>query len=284
MIDDNESTPEKTSGSPGLGAEALGSLAGATIGLLAGGAEGAIVGAAAAPIFTHMSQALHDFAQRLLGQQERVRVSATMRFAESKIATNIANGLSVRQDDFFYEKPDERYASSEIIEGVLLSAQRDHQERKIKYYGNLLANIAFRPDVDTDLANAIIRKAEQMSYRQMLILALAMRVNELDSHYKGDTWNISQARDSDSAALLQDIQELTQMALIPGDRLDDRGLVSTRMEVTILGILTFELLSLEEVELYELKKLFKLLELTNERQNVIANEYAKMYNNATTGG
>jgi hypothetical protein len=41
--------------------------------------------------------------------------------------------------------PDDRGVAREILEGVLLAAQKERQEKKVTLYGNLYANIAFDP-------------------------------------------------------------------------------------------------------------------------------------------
>ena len=49
----------------------------------------------------------------------------------------------------------DRSFADEIIEGVLLAAQREYQEKKLPLYGNLLTNIAFRSDIDRVTANRL---------------------------------------------------------------------------------------------------------------------------------
>jgi hypothetical protein len=52
-------------------------------------------------------------------------------------------GMKVRAHIFFIAATDDSSSADEIAEVVLLAAQMEHKEKKTKYYGNLLANIAF---------------------------------------------------------------------------------------------------------------------------------------------
>jgi len=63
----------------------------------------------------------------------------------------------------------------ELLEGVLLAAQREYEERKVRCYGNLYANIAFEPAIDSVTANSLLREADDLSYMQIQLLALVAR-------------------------------------------------------------------------------------------------------------
>jgi hypothetical protein len=90
-----------------------------------------LLGIAAATSISYTLQKVgNDFAQRYLSPREQERVGATIIIARTKVNDLIHNGLSLRQDDFFDDKPNERSAAKEIVEGVLLVAQRDLKRRK----------------------------------------------------------------------------------------------------------------------------------------------------------
>lgn len=143
--------------------------AGPVLGFLAAGSPGAVVGSAAAPVF-HYSIA--EFAQRMLSRREKARASTAMDFAAAKIQKKREAGYEIRGDGFFQEEPGDRSAAAEVLEGVLLAAQREPQEKKLKFYGNLMANVAFDPEVSRDQANFLISLAEGLSYRQLCLLKL----------------------------------------------------------------------------------------------------------------
>ena len=77
-------------------------------------------------------------------------------------------------DDFFDEKSSGRSDAEEVAESVLLKSQREPEEKKIPYMGHLLSNVAFDPQISAQMAHQIIKAAEQLTYRQLCILKLAV--------------------------------------------------------------------------------------------------------------
>lgn len=109
---------------------------------------------------------------RFLGEREQVRVGAALAFAIRRADENRQRGKVLRGDDFFHQSPNERSTAEEILEGVLLAAQQEHEEKKVKFIGNLYANIAYSPSVDRAYANALIYMAETLTWRQLCLLHL----------------------------------------------------------------------------------------------------------------
>jgi hypothetical protein len=199
-----------------IGAEIAGGLAPIAVGTLIAGPIGSAAGAFAAPFASRIFGKLaKEFSNRALGRREKTRVGATIIYTVAKINDNLESGQQVRQDDFFQELPEDRAPAVEIAEGVLLAAQREHQERKLPFYGNLLANIAFREDIDRSLANALVGQAEQMSYRQLCLLSgIVQRVayditdQVLFNYNEGD---------ASYASILADLYMLSQQRIIDTD-------------------------------------------------------------------
>lgn len=173
-----------------VGSEMAGQAAGATIGFLAGGPEGALVGGASAPLMVHSLRSVAaEIKRRVLGPREETRVGAALVFAARKIDENLRQGMKIRDDDFFRGKPSNRAAAHEILEGVLLAAQKEYEERKLPYYGNLLANIAFHKEIDRAQGNLLLRVASSLSYRQLCILSLLSHREKLglrQKDYRGE--------------------------------------------------------------------------------------------------
>lgn len=159
-----------------LGAEIAGSAAGVAIDLL--GAPG--VGPVAQPLITRALASMGEFAHRKLGHREQVRIGATLAFAIQSVEQKRARGWQVRQDGFFSPHLDERSTADEIIEGVLLAAQREHEEKKLKHYGHLVASIGFDATVDRATANTLLTLAQQLSYQQLCYVALLVRRGTFD--------------------------------------------------------------------------------------------------------
>lgn len=177
MSDDKDSSKDKEALTNLIqaGADIVGSTAGAAIGLLVAGPMGAIAGAAAAPSVSHTLQKIgREVSKRLLGKREEKRIGAALIFAANKIQSNIAAGQHLREDGFFTEQPDGRSPADEIAEGILMVVQREHEERKLPFYGNLLANLAFQSGYDRAQSNLLVQLAQRLSYRQLCLLALVM--------------------------------------------------------------------------------------------------------------
>lgn len=121
-------------------------------------------------------EVLADMAQRQLSEKEGQRVRAAVSVSEDIVRTNLAEGKNPRSDWFGNTwgdpLPDD---ATEIIEGVLMAAQHEHETRKVAILGRILGNLAFTPQIDRDYANILIRSASELTYRQFCILALLAR-------------------------------------------------------------------------------------------------------------
>ncbi|MEK6768693.1 MAG: hypothetical protein AABY85_06860 [Gemmatimonadota bacterium] len=177
MPEDKDST-SKSEGIRQLlngGAEIAGGAVGGALGFLAGGPIGAAIfgagGAAAAIALKRIGQ---EASERLLGPREKVRVGGVLAIAAAEIKQRIENGESVRSDGFFDRKAAGQSDAEEVAESVLLKSQREPEERKIPYMGFLLSNVAFDPQISAQMAHQIIKAAEQLSYRELCILKLAV--------------------------------------------------------------------------------------------------------------
>ena len=61
-----------------------------------------------------------------------VPITDVMDLAKEKIDENIKNNKKLREDDFF-ENVDNRSSAEEILEGTLMVAQKEYEERKLPY-------------------------------------------------------------------------------------------------------------------------------------------------------
>jgi hypothetical protein len=155
------------------GSEIAGGAAAAAIGFLGGGAPGVLGGAAAGPLIVRsLRWVASELKQRFLGPREEIRVGAVMAFAAQAVQDRLQAGETPRSDSFFEAEPGDRSSGDEIVEGTLLAAQRDPEERKLPYLGRLLASIAFTPRISRADANQLIQQFERLSYRQVLMLHL----------------------------------------------------------------------------------------------------------------
>lgn len=202
------------------GTDIAGATTGTAVGFLIGGPLGAIAGAAAGPAAARTLRGLAvEFRERVLGHREEVRVGATISFASAKIKEKLEDGEQPRQDDFFTDAEDNRATAKEVFEGVVLAAQREAEEKKVRLYGNLLANLAFEPDVDRSQANFLLRLGEDLSYRQLCLLSLFAQNTLLPGGNNRLNLRTGDYRDggvssTELLVLLQEIYDLYQRGIV----------------------------------------------------------------------
>ncbi len=159
-----------------MGSDITSAAAGGIIGFLTGGPAGAAVGG---PLGILIRKALSDITNRVLSTREKIRVGATAQFAITKIKERLNSGDKLRSDGFFEEKQKGRSDAEEIFEGVLLKAKNEHEEKKTRILGNIFVNTAFSGDFSAGEANHLLRIAENLTYREMCILSLVKRRDEI---------------------------------------------------------------------------------------------------------
>ena len=226
-IDDalNREEDEKVRDIVETGSEIAGATAGAAVGLLVGSLPGAVAGAAVGPAAARTRRGLAaEFRERVLGHREEVRVGATIAFASAKIREKLEAGEEPRRDDFFADEEQNRSTAKEVFEGVVLAAQREAEEKKVRLYGNLLANLAFEQDIDRSQANYLIRLGERLSYRQLSLLSLfaqntlvhgdSNRFSLRSDDYRGERGNEPPPITWEQLALLQETYDLYQSGIV----------------------------------------------------------------------
>jgi hypothetical protein len=223
-------------------------LAGSSIAVLGAGTGAAMSVLLADPVTGAMAgQALaevgNDIARRMLSPRQEARVGTVIELAASAVIAKETLGGQLRDDGFF---DGDRSDAQEIIEGVLLAVKDDHQEQKLPYVANMLAEIAFSPLIDVNTANRMVEEADRMTWLDMRITAIVARGKEfplpdVDLPNYGSTladWTVFQAaatlRDDESRRLLlyeekDNGMDLRMCAL----KLSPRGhLMATTMELT----------------------------------------------------
>jgi len=66
-----------------------------------------------------------------------------------RVEQNQRASLELRVDGFLDTDESGRSSAEEICEAVIRAAQREYEEKKIFFQGNLLGNIPFHPEVDS---------------------------------------------------------------------------------------------------------------------------------------
>lgn len=220
-----------------LGTEIAGGVAGAAVGFITAGPPGALAGGAGGPIFTHALKRLAaDVRRRLLGPREERRIGAVLAYAIEATQARLDAGETVREDGFFDASFGDRPAAEEVAEGVLLSAQREHEERKLPYLGKLLAAIAFVPDITRDLANLLTRLGSELSFQQLVVLTVTSRPLEVPRP--------NQDADDANAVLAAEVDELVFRGLLARD---DSGGEWVRLHTRGVGNLLVRHMGLREL-------------------------------------
>lgn len=248
------------------GADIAGAATGAGVGQLVGGTMGAAAGGAyGATASVMFKDAALDFAYRLLGKREEERVGAVIRYFWEKYRDNLDAGEHPRQDGFFDDAPDDRAGAKEVFEGVLLAAQREHQEKKLRFFGNLVANLAFRPEYDRAHANHLIKVAEDLSFQQLCILSLAGSENglrvapEQEEEHKGQ-----RPTRVAKVGLMAEMHDLSQRQMLTtgtGDSVEFEISTIVPMELSVdnAGTSLYSLMELASMDGQDLARITRLL-------------------------
>jgi hypothetical protein len=155
-----------------VGADIAGAATGGALGLLAG-PPGVIAGAAGGVVVTRgLKRVALEIHERVLAPRQQVRAGAAFTFAADEISARLIAGDEPRDDDFFDERPGERPPSEELLEGVLLRAVNEHEEKKVPYLGSFYASLCFDNTVTPFHANYLLRVARGLTYGQLTCLAL----------------------------------------------------------------------------------------------------------------
>lgn len=147
------------------------SAVGAIIGSAVAGPGGAVIGSLTGTAIQKTIETIGvEISKRVLSPMEKHRVGTVYADAQQIIAENIEAGKTLREDNFFEKQENGRSDAVEILEGTLFAAQREFEDKKLKLLARMYANIAFTSDISKPIANYLIKLAERLTYRQILIL------------------------------------------------------------------------------------------------------------------
>ncbi len=170
----------------------------------------------------------HSDAERELRQAGGAMLSAL-----HKIQIRLKQGEPLRRDDFFEAQAGGRRVSTELLEALLRAAQKELDEKKVRFYGRLYANIAFDPGANRAEADNLISLLEKLSYRQLGIIGA------------GPQAVFEAVQGSISADLLSELDDLIELGLIRRREKNRLGWHSHTLDKA--GERVYELLGLEAV-------------------------------------
>jgi hypothetical protein len=217
MTEDSDDTPEEghtLSWLINTGTEIAGAAVGGALGFLAATpAEAALFGVGGTAAASALRLIGEEVAHRLLGPREQVRVGGVLALAAGEIRRRLEQGHAIRADGFFDSKSSGRSDAEEVAESILLKSQREPEEKKLPYMGHLLAGVAFDSQISTQLAHQLIKTEEQLTYRQLCLLKLAVvrtAFSLRDGDYRDHTGGLAK----DLYPILYECHDLYQRGLI----------------------------------------------------------------------
>ncbi|MBQ3302093.1 MAG: hypothetical protein IJH04_08135 [Eggerthellaceae bacterium] len=235
------------------GGDVAGALVGAGVGAVVAGLPGAVggaaVGSAAGSVFKRVAGDIHA---RYLSKGESKRVDAVFDEAMREIERRLRQGDNARDDGFFDCEAGDRSTAEEILEGTLLAAQREYEEKKLPYMAKLYANIAFDSGVSRPMANRLIKIASDLTYRQLVIIRiigmLQIQATILDIRVKKAYGSISGLTE---VSIASDIYDLYKSSLVFSSEamLDAAGVNPSKLTLGGYGALVYNLMELESMEL-----------------------------------
>jgi len=241
-----------------LAANAMSTIAG----FAAGDQTGLIAtvgGGVLAPLATEM-------ADRLLSRKEKTRTSEVIIMAAILLKEAKESGREIRDDALFRDALPQSAEGEELLEGILLVAQREHQEKKLKFLAHLLKCIALDREIDIDLGNYLISLAERLSYRQFCILELIERKDQYGlrtGDYEGHIF------DNRTQALIGELMDLFSYGLVvmkdnPSDMDeaiagDAASIVPSELYLGRLGILLSNALNLADIRRTDTDRVAEML-------------------------
>ena len=114
-----------------------------------------------------------EIADRWLAPREQGRIGGVLALSVELLKSELDSGRTLRDDGFFKIPHDDRSDAEEVLEGVLQKAQTEYEERKLPYLARLWANACLDDTLGVAKLNYMLKLAEQLTYRQMALIALA---------------------------------------------------------------------------------------------------------------
>jgi hypothetical protein len=150
-------------------------------GAATGGLLGAVIGGTAAAANATLDLVRQDrFGGTQLAEMQQDRLTEAMKQASDTIASLRMADHEPRQDWFAVEGDVVKASNSgvELLEGTLISAVNAFERRKVKLIANLWALLLFNPSVSSEAGIFLLKVANELSYRQLVVLAALTELSE----------------------------------------------------------------------------------------------------------
>lgn len=188
--------------------------------------------------------------QKSMPAMEKVKACVVLKAAAIEIENRLEKGEEIRDDGFFDPDIFVRSDMDEMMEAVVYAAQRENQAKKVRFMGNLLANILFDKKVGADYANALVNFTENATYRQLCQIYIACCLAKLRPRLP--RFNVAPLEEYDDQDAFMEMKKLENEGIIRFDpELDiskqDNRLWGERIIVRRKGWLLFDLLNLKSL-------------------------------------
>lgn len=198
-----------------------------------------------------MVNAANDIKERSMSKSEQRKVEKVFNSSFSKINEKIEQGQNLRSDDFYKAFENDRSAAEELLEGTIFAAQRENEEKKLKYTSNLYANINFDENISRSTANQLVKLSSNISYRQLIILSVIGRSSSklIDLQFRNEEFKGFSRSEDFSIAV--DVFELYRMSLINSSKviLDANSFNPSMLILSGVGELLYNNMELADMEI-----------------------------------
>lgn len=151
------------------GAALLSQTAGTALALIS--PEVGLAGPAVAWLSTPLLRRAGEAVVNMVSQRGAERAGAALLVVRADAAEHAECGETPRSDGFSESHDGRRPDSDELLEGVLMYAAASYEERKVVLLGHLYAGVAFDAGVSAEEAHYLLKLADRLTYRQLVVLA-----------------------------------------------------------------------------------------------------------------
>ena len=208
-----------------------------------------------------------ELAQRLLGDREQTRVGGVLSMSIHELENKLRSGQSLRTDDFFEKATAgvDRSKADEIIEGVLKCAQSEYQEKKLQHLAYFWANACIS-DLDAGTLNYLLGLFDQLSYRQLAILAM-IGLQVANRETRGNLWKLREEDYTDEEVstgshlgfILGEIEDLRVKSCVQNDGWSATSAIPSELSVGAQGVRLYLMFELHRIPKKEFQDVIEIL-------------------------
>lgn len=227
------------------------SVTGAMLGYLLPGPVGAVAGLIAAGFLVRRFQPIfHSIIDEKLSTREKVRTVAALYFAEELVQDQLNSGALPRAE-FTRGESNLSSQANMLVEETLRIAQREYEDKKIRYISALISSYIFHEDIKQNTLVNILELSRHIRYSQMVVLSIflskagdnSLRESALDT-------NTATPEELVLAAQIHDLSDKKLLDLSSDSQplFGNRIVIPRTITTTKLGKIASDLLNLRSIE------------------------------------